>query len=964
MGFNASRSGTATWSSGVQVQNDSIVGDYLFLQPNNTANYLSSSNKVTYVFSFPQRLTSFSMIGSGLNNDDGTTIIASYQGVPIQITAANFSNLSPGMTLKDADGDGQRDTVVSSNTTGGVSVNTNTYNLNITGPIDTIRVVSGKDSASLGTVTIGLRTFEYCTQGATSNVIDYGDAPDSYGTTNANNGARHNIVSGLHLGTAPDSESDAVLPLDGTGDGADEDGITLPTLTAGNTSYTIPASNITATGSGTLHGWVDFDKNGTFSASEYASVAVTNGTPSGNLVWNSITAGAAGNTYARFRFTTDASINASRPSGIAGNGEVEDYRLAIASPPSASQPFTCDTSLYIVIGAEFNPFSQLSRINRSVEPFTFDPIGPQINNYNYNALAYNPVDNYLYGIVEFTQSGSPFLPGTVLKIGTDGVPVSLGIPQGYAIPYRPNAGTFLADGTYVIGRQTNSIVTLNVTTSPPTATNRGTVTGALFDDIAVNPYDTTPNRVYGVDANSNRLVHFNLANTGAGVTAVGGNTNFSHNYGSQFYDVFGNLLYRSGGINELYTIAADGSSTKIANTPSGGSHDGASCFSVGLSKEVNNSQPVAAGQTVTYTYRIANSSSLAMSVTLSDDLRSVSDYAGTAAENESSTPINGTYTGTVSTPSGTVTLSNSNQTITISGIALPPRSITPITVEVTVPSSATLDTYYNQATLTGLPPNFVPLVQSDYPATALYEDPTPLAVMPAVANVPNVLLAKRITAINRGLFDEQLFNTLGSESYVNVGTNADDDNAVNWPGAATTANTGSSTGQPVESYIAGIAGINDSTAVENKTIRPGDQIEYTIPFLSNGNAIARGLLICDRIPANTTFLSTAFNSSTPAAAGSGDRGIFISFNGLNVALTNVNDGDEIAATGGNDNGIGGYYFAPGIDPSSAFAGKTVSCGGPNTNGAIVVDSSDVPNATGDGVPNNSYGFIRFRTVIN
>ncbi len=565
MSFNASLSGTATWTGGVQVQNDLTVGDYLFLQPSNTANYLSSNNKVTYIFSFPQQLTSFAMVGSGLNNDDGTTITASYQGIPIRITAANFSNLSPGMILKDADGDGQSDTVVSSNTTGGVSVNTNTYNLNITGPIDTITVVSGKDSTSTGTVTIGLRTFEYCTQGATRNVVDYGDAPDSYGTTNANNGARHTIVSGLYLGTAPDSESDAVLPLNGSGDGADEDGITLPMLTAGDTSYTIPASNIAATGSGTLHGWVDFDENGVFSASEYASVAVTNGIASGNLVWNSITAGAAGNTYARFRFTTDASINASKPSGLAGNGEVEDYSVTVTA---------------------------------------------------------------------------------------------------------------------------------------------------------------------------------------------------------------------------------------------------------------------------------------------------------------------------------------------------------------------------------------------------------------AVASSPEVLLAKRITAINRGLVNEQIFNALANPSYVNVGNNADADNAPNWPGPSVTANAGSSAGTPVESYLMGITGISDITAVENTTIQPGDELEYTIPFLSNGNTAARDLLICDRIPLNTAFLPTAFNSSTSAAAGPDDRGIFISFNGLNVALTNVNDGDEIANTGGNDNGIGGYYFAPGVDPSSAFPGKTVGCGGSNTNGAIVVDLSDVPNATGDGIPTDSYGFIRFRAVVN
>ncbi|AFY56043.1 conserved repeat protein [Rivularia sp. PCC 7116] len=160
-------------------------------------------------------------------------------------------------------------------------------------------------------------------------VLDYGDAPDSYGTTSANNGANHAIVSGIHLGTAPDSETDAATPLDGSGDGAEDDGINLPTLNEGDTSYTIPAENITATGTGTLHAWLDFDKNGTFEPGEYTSVAVTNGTAANDLSWSNINAGAAGDTYARFRFTTDAGIDANTPGGGASDGEVEDYQIAI-----------------------------------------------------------------------------------------------------------------------------------------------------------------------------------------------------------------------------------------------------------------------------------------------------------------------------------------------------------------------------------------------------------------------------------------------------------------------------------------------------------------------------------------------------------------------------------------------------------------------------------------------------------
>ena len=179
-------------------------------------------------------------------------------------------------------------------------------------------------------------------------LTDRGDAPDSYGTdaTAGNSGSdpvgpSHRIINDLHLGTSPDGEADAVLPLDGTGDGADEDGVTLPTLTQGDTSYTIPASNITVTHNAgaspaTLHGWIDFDGSGTFEADEYTSQTVssgiTNGNPDGALSWSGPgVSGITGssNIYARFRLTTDSSINQNTPGGLASDGEVEDYQIVI-----------------------------------------------------------------------------------------------------------------------------------------------------------------------------------------------------------------------------------------------------------------------------------------------------------------------------------------------------------------------------------------------------------------------------------------------------------------------------------------------------------------------------------------------------------------------------------------------------------------------------------------------------------
>ena len=198
--------------------------------------------------------------------------------------------------------------------------------------------------------------------------LDYGDAPDTYGTDNtvgnsSNNtdplGAVHLIDSNLFLGaTVPDAEDNGFVDGTddngnatddddpngaGTGNGDDEDNFALPNLEVGDTSYTIPAANIVATNTteqpATLHVWIDFDRSGTFEDTEHASVTVDNATNGGNptedLTWNNIDLGAAGNTYARFRLTTDDSITETTPGSGAINGEVEDYQIAIAS---ASDP--------------------------------------------------------------------------------------------------------------------------------------------------------------------------------------------------------------------------------------------------------------------------------------------------------------------------------------------------------------------------------------------------------------------------------------------------------------------------------------------------------------------------------------------------------------------------------------------------------------------------------------------------
>ncbi|MBW4471443.1 MAG: DUF11 domain-containing protein [Stenomitos rutilans HA7619-LM2] len=252
---------------------------------------------------------------------------------------------------------------------------------------------------------------------------------------------------------------------------------------------------------------------------------------------------------------------------------------------------------------------------------------------------------------------------------------------------------------------------------------------------------------------------------------------------------------------------------------------------------------------------------------------------------------------------------------------------------VTLPTNGTL--YYNGTAvttgqvITNYDPTKLTLDPNDGAITVSFtyaaidaagkEDPTPATVtMPftVAGATPQILLVKRITAMNG----------------VNITTTVDDpgstnDNAVNWP-TPIDATSGIST------YLRG--------TTNGGTIRPGDVLEYTIYFLSNGGKAATNISLCDLVPSNSTFVPGSF-STTP------ESGINLTIGSTSTNLTNVPDSD------------GGQFFNPGATPS-------VSCSATNTNGAVVVNvvksPATLPNATAPGAPNNSYGFIRFRARVN
>jgi uncharacterized repeat protein (TIGR01451 family) len=173
---------------------------------------------------------------------------------------------------------------------------------------------------------------------------DTGDAPISYGT------APHAIITNpkVFLGSiVPDADPYVGQATPGaTGDNTngtnDEDAVStaLKVPIVGTYNLTIPVVN-TGNPSATLHGWIDFNKNGKFEVGEYKSVVVPKNATTANLNWTVPSGTTIGSTFARFRLTTTTLAGNGTTTGVdersivsANDGEVEDYSIDLVGNPN------------------------------------------------------------------------------------------------------------------------------------------------------------------------------------------------------------------------------------------------------------------------------------------------------------------------------------------------------------------------------------------------------------------------------------------------------------------------------------------------------------------------------------------------------------------------------------------------------------------------------------------------------
>lgn len=174
--------------------------------------------------------------------------------------------------------------------------------------------------------------------------IDFGDAPDSYGTLVESDGARHGVAeydaanhtAPLMLGQKIDIETDGFPGSLANGDDLnnidDEESVTHIVATPGTpTSLRVPVTVTNNTADeATLAGWVDLDGNGTFDSGERVtqSIPANSGTAQYELTFPETTF--TDDSYARFR-VYEGAVADPQPTGSVAGGEVEDFLVQVGT---------------------------------------------------------------------------------------------------------------------------------------------------------------------------------------------------------------------------------------------------------------------------------------------------------------------------------------------------------------------------------------------------------------------------------------------------------------------------------------------------------------------------------------------------------------------------------------------------------------------------------------------------------
>jgi MYXO-CTERM domain-containing protein len=267
--------------------------------------YLDTTNRMNVVVSY------------ALRDIDGSTGNA-VQPVAVQYRVGSsgmFTNIPLGFVADATTGPSLADLVTS---------------VSVTLPADAwnqaqvqVRILT--TDASSADERVGIDDILVTSTGAPVATLDFGDAPASYDDPVA---ASHVATAGgPRLGTLIDAESGPQSSVDASGDGADEDGVTMPPVFTRGSTVSIPVFGESPGAGYELIAYFDWDRDGEHDDFEVLDDTIT-GSFTGSIVVAVPLTAALGTTFVRFRIATTLSLD---PDGAEADGEVEDYAIAVVA---------------------------------------------------------------------------------------------------------------------------------------------------------------------------------------------------------------------------------------------------------------------------------------------------------------------------------------------------------------------------------------------------------------------------------------------------------------------------------------------------------------------------------------------------------------------------------------------------------------------------------------------------------
>ncbi len=451
-------------------------------------------------------------------------------------------------------------------------------------------------------------------------------------------------------------------------------------------------------------------------------------------------------------------------SGLSSNelatGVLSNGASLYVEPPVGGVAFSCDAAIYEAetSGSTTRLYTlDSSGSTYSRSEYTGTSYSPTLD-YSYTGLAQNPLDGYLYAIVDSSTS-APGVPrvGSILRIEQDGGIVNLGVPvRGPNTMEMPLYSDRFVGGT--IGENGRYVVVTDLSATSGTGAAIPLIErGLIIDiDLSSSPPQVQYNRRHGrdigdvvahVDGNYysyNPIEGLITLDPSSGAVGIVGGT-LSENVSGLATDAWG-AVYAHTEAGNLYNVdVTNGNATLMSTLAGSSTTDSASCpFGVAMTKTVA-AADIAPGSNTTYTVTVTNQSDNSIVFSLSDDLADSRSFIG----------------GTLSNPfGGTVADYEGASLLSLSSASIAANSTEVLQVSVYYPADYPMGDAPNQAILTS--PSLSGNVVSDDPTTIATPDATLINVLPN----PSIGVAKK--AIVNGLdvaYEvrlENLGNTVGN----------------------------------------------------------------------------------------------------------------------------------------------------------------------------------------------------------